>query len=265
MWVRYRQVLLVFALGAVCLWGAASTSWQKKFKDWTERDAQTVMTDSPWAKQIPMPASGRPGVVYIEPGANGAPPPSAALGNPSNTTTGNNMSAAANPGSAGPADPTGTHNFPNAPTASTASGSTGAPEPQAPITIVWASAAPVRLAVLKLRTKTPTDEEIENTTKLRPNYVIAVIGLPAPEGGSDPKALASSAFLSVKGRAPQVANDSTYRRIGNSDVYFFRFTRSSFPIAGTDQQVEFRMTMGKMEIRKRFDLKDMQYEGELAL
>ncbi len=265
---RFARLLLSFAAAAICLLAAATATWPNKdFKQWTDKDAQAIMTDSPWAKQMPMPAFGRPGVVYLEPGANGAPPPSASLGNPSNTTTGNNMSVAGNPGSAGPADPTGTHNLPNAPTVSSASGSTGAPVPLPPLTIIWASATPVRLAVLKLRmgANTPTDEEIQNANRVRPNYVIAVIGLPAPEGGSDPKALASRAFLTVKGKAPVAANDSTYRKIGNSDVYFFRFPRTSLPIAVSDQQVEFRMTMGKIEVKRRFDLKDMQFQGELTL
>ncbi len=268
MWVRCERVLLSFAIGAIGLFGAASATWQNKnFKDWTEKDAQAIVKESPWAKQMPMPAFGRPGVVYLEPGANGAPPPSASLGNSSNTTTGTNMTVAANPGSAGPADPTGAHNQPTAQTVSTASGSTGAPVALPPLTIIWASATPVRLAMLKLRRgpTNVTDEEIENANKQRPNYVIAVIGLPAPEGGSDPKALASRAFLAVKGKAPAVAFDSSYRRIGNSDVYFLRFAKSSLPLAVSDQQVEFRMTMGKIELRKRFDLKDMQYQGELAL
>ncbi len=99
------------------------------------------------------------------------------------------------------------------------------PNPQPPLTIIWASAAPVRLAVLKLHSEAnaPTDAEVENAMKERPNYVIAVVGLPAPEGGSDPKALASSAFLALKGKPPAAATDSSYRKVGNSDVYFFRF------------------------------------------
>lgn len=267
--VRPRRVLLLFALGAVCLFSAATSTWQNKnFKDWTDKDARAVVTDSPWSKQMAMPTFGRPDVVYLEPGANGAPPPSASLGNPANTTTGANMSVSGNPGSAHQNDPDVAHNnLPTGQTISTTSGSTGAPVVQPPITILWASATPVRLAMLKLRStgQTPTEEEIENVHKTRPNYVIAVIGLPAPEGGSDPKGLASSAFLTVRGKTAIAANDSTYRKIGNSDVYFFRFTRASLPIALSDQQVEFRMTMGKIELKKKFDLKDMQYEGELTL
>lgn len=258
---------LVFAC-TVALAGPGTSVWQNKdFKTWTVKDAQVIMTDSPWAKHIPMPASGRPGVTVIEPGSNGATAPSASLGNPSNSTTGTNMTVAGNAGSAGPADPNGLHTLSNTQTPSQVSPSAGAPEPQSGLTIIWASAAPPRLAVLKLRSagNEPTETQIENASALRPNYVIAVAGLPAPEGGSDPKELATQAFLVVHGKAPLVANDSSYRRIGNSDVYFFHFTRNSLPITVNDGQVEFRMKMGQMELKKKFDLKAMQYQGQLAL
>lgn len=266
--IERSALLLTFSFAGALVFGAGASVWQnKEFKKWTEKDAQTIMTDSPWAKQMPMPAYGRPGVVVMEPGQNGAPPPTASLGNPSNTTAGSNMSVAGNPGSAGPANPDGIHNLPTTQSQSGVAEPAPAPIPQPPLTIIWASATPVRLANLKLRSgaNAPTNGEIENAMKERPNYVIAVVGLPPPEGGSDPKALAGSAFLTVKGKPAVVANDSTYRKIGNSDVYFFRFVRTSLPIATSDQQVEFKMSLGNVEIKRRFDLKEMQYQGQLAL
>ncbi len=258
----------VFLAAGAALFGATAGIWQNKdFKDWTEKDAQSIMRDSPWAKQMPMPAIGRPGVTMIEPGSNGAAPPSAALGNPSNTTTGTNMTNSGYPGSAGPADPNGTHTMATAQSPSAVSPEAGAPTPQAPLTIIWASAIPVRLAVLKLRShdETPTDTQVANAQKERLNYVIAVVGLAAPDAGSDPKALASNAFLTVRGKRPLPANDSSYRRIGNSDVYFFRFTKASLPITLANQQVEFKMRMGQMDVKRKFELKEMQFEGTLAL
>lgn len=259
--------LVLMAVGAALL-AATMGVWQNKdFKDWTDKDAQSIMKDSPWAKQLAMPAAGRPGVTVIEPGSNGGAPPSAALGNPSNTTTGTNMTTSAYPGSQGPADPNGTHTLPATQSPSGVSAPVGAPTPQAPLTIIWASAVPVRLAVLKLRShdESPTDTQLANAEKERPNYVIAVVGLAAPDAGSDPKALASSAFLSVRGKPPAVANESNYRRIGNSDVYFFHFTRTSLPLTVADQQVEFKMRIGQMDVKRKFELKEMQFQGKLAL
>ena len=137
-----------------------------------------------------------------------------------------------------------------------------------PVSVIWASATPVRLAVLRIRSGPdgPTSTEIENAEKPRENYVIAVSGLPAP-GDADvvPRELAKNAWLRVKGKPPEFAGDSNYRKIGNADVYFFRFPKSKFPLDATDGDVEFRMKMGQIEIKKRFNLKSMQYSGQLAL
>jgi hypothetical protein len=262
-----RHVLASFACGMALL-AATNTSWQNKdFKSWTAEDARALMTDSPWAKRIPLPASGRPSVTVIEPGSNVTSPPAASLGNSSNTTSGANMSVPSIGGSNGAGDPDGMHNVSSTPTPSGVAANTGAPSPPSTVTIIWASATPVRLAVLKLRSATnpPSDSEITHASHVRPNYVIAVVGLPAPAGGSDPKALAEGAFLETKGKSPLQAADSDYRRIGNSDVYFFRFPRISLPLSPENREVEFKMSMGGIELKKKFALTEMQYKGQLAL
>jgi hypothetical protein len=253
---------------AMALLAASNDAWQSKdFKTWTADEAQALMVDSPWAKRIPLPASGRPSVTVIEPGSNVTSPPAASLGNPSNTTTGANMSMPSIGGSNGPADTNGSHNLSPTPTPSGIAPNLGAPSPPSTVTIIWASATPIRLAVLKLRSGSnpPTDVEISHASHERPNYVIAVIGLPPPEGGSDPKALAGRAFLETKGKPPLQAADSDYRRIGNSDVYFFRFQRTSLPLSAANHEVEFKMSMGTIELKKKFELAEMQYKGQLAL
>ncbi|MFL6451746.1 MAG: hypothetical protein ACJ746_29335 [Bryobacteraceae bacterium] len=255
------SALLAIALAL----GSPTTGWQNKnFEDWTIQDAQSVMTNSPWSKKIPMPAGGRPAMTVIEPGNNGAPPPSASLGNPANTTTGVNMTAAANPGSAGPAEGAGK----NLPTNTRPSGmapSVGAPEQPQSLTVVWASATPVRLAILKLRSGSnpPTETQVTNARKTNEFYVVAVSGLPVPD--FDPKSLSDKAFLTVKGRPEYKAAESSYRKIGTSDVYFFRFRRDGFPITAADKEVEFKVSAGSVEVKRKFSLRDMQYDGNLAL
>lgn len=258
-------VLCACAIGAVA---ASNAAWQTKdFKDWTQKDAQAVLTDSPWAKPLPMPAIGRPSVMVMEPGTNVASPPAASLGNPSNSTTGANMSMPSIGGANGPADKNGGHNVPTTPTPSAISPNTAAPAPPAALTVIWASATPVRLAVLKLHSgdNQPDDAQIAHATEERPHYVIAVVGLPAPDADSDPKGLAEDAYLQIGAKAPVRAIDSDYRRIGNSDVYFFRFTRAALPISASDGSVEFKMRMGKIAVKKKFELAQMQYKGQLAL
>lgn len=262
-----RCALLLSLTSAVILLSGSGSPWAAKdFKAWTRDDALSLMTDSPWAKPMPMPAIGRPSVMVMEPGSNVNSPPAASLGNPANTTSGANMSIPSIGGANGPAQSADTRS-PRAPTQSGISANTGAPEPPAVVTVIWASAAPVRLAVLKLRSaeNPPADAEISHALAPRSHYVIAVVGLPAPEPGSDPKALAVGAFLAVKGKPPLQAADSDYRKIGSSDVYFFRFERASLPLSAADHDVQFRTTIGRVQIKKKFDLGEMQYQGRLAL
>ena len=263
-----NRVFLVLACANLLATGATDQPWQKSFDSWTTKDAQLIMTDSPWAKQMPMPAAARPGIAVLEPGANGAPPPTASLGNAANTTTGTNMTVSANPGSAGPAEAGGLANtMPQGQTPSAVTPTAPAPEPHRPIGIVWASAIPVRLAVLKLQSgvNAPTEGEIERVSKPRENYVIAVIGLAPPDRDITTDGLAKNASLMVKGKPTVAAATCTYHKIGNSDVYFFRFPRTALPIADGDRQVEFKVVFGQAEIKHRFDLKSMQYKGQLAL
>jgi hypothetical protein len=262
-----RSWACLAALETTLLTGAAIAPWRdKQFNDWTPADARLIMRKSPWAKSTPMPAGGRSGLTVLENGDSDAPPPSAALGNPSNTTTGANMSVAGNPGSAGPADPSGTHELPTS-QASSSAAPAAAPYPESGLTVIWASATPVRLAVLKLRSgaSTPAQADVDRAIKPTRDYVIAVVGLPAPGAGSDAGALKNTAFLSLHGKTPLMAISSDYRKIGNADVYFFHFSKNALPVTVNDRQVEFRMTFGRMEVRKRFDLGEMQYQGQLAL
>jgi hypothetical protein len=253
------------ALLAVGFTLAASTAgWQsKKFEEWTVQDAQSVMNDSPWSKKLPMPAGGRPAMTVVESGNNGAPG-TAALGDPANATTGLNTSSAGNAGPGGSGDSSG-RGLPTSSRPSAMAPSTGAPEHVPPLTIVWASAAPVRLAILKLRSgpNAPTEEQIANAHKANDFYVIAVSGLPLSD--IDPQKLWNKAFLSVKGKPQEKAAESSYRKIGTSDVYFFRFRRDSFPIAASDKEVEFKVSVGSVEIKRKFPLHDMQFDGNLAL
>ncbi len=261
-----RLLAVVIGGGALMFGSTPAGIWTTKaFQSWTDKDAQQILSNSPWAKEMPMPISGRPGETYLESGTSVTSSPTGALGNSANTTTGSNMSVAA-VGSTGPAARNGPP-VPATQTPSLVSATTGAPSPEPLLKVIWASASPVRLAVLRLRShdNAPTDEQISKAQQEWPNYVIAVVGLPAPEANADAKALASGAFLRIHGRAPEVAMDSDYRKIGDSDVYFFRFPKAAFPVTIADHEVEFRMTMGKIEVKRKFDLSDMHYQGGLAL
>jgi hypothetical protein len=241
--------LAFVSAGTVLLGSAGAEFWDTKdAAAWTHQDSQRIVTHSPWAKEAAMPISQRPGTSYVDvdPAVSPSSPPMAELGNVPATGNG--------------ARPMGR-------TPSLGSAPVGAPEIQPHLRIIWASALPVRLAVLRLREPGTalTADQLAHVDKEWPNYVIAIVGLPAPEAGSNPKSLAGSAFLSVRGKPPLAAVDSDYRHIGDDDVYFFRFPKSAMPLTTADGDVTFKVTAGTMNLKQRFELSSMKFHGQLAL
>ncbi len=248
-----RAKLLALVGGAVVLLTASTPPavWNsKEFTAWTTEDAQQILNHSPWVKEWRTPASQRPGVVYVDadPAVNPAAPPTTEIGTSTGTTDRNGQP-------------------PSARTPSLNSNPVGAPVNQSALRIIWASARPIRMALLKVRSgkNPPTPEELARIENHWTTYLIAVVGLPAPEGGSDPKALAPNASLAIPGKPSVVATESDYRRIGNDDVYFFRFLKTALPLTSPEGTVEFKVKMDRMNITQKFDLAAMTYHGQLAL
>ncbi|HEX4231056.1 MAG TPA: hypothetical protein VHZ07_20435 [Bryobacteraceae bacterium] len=235
----------------------AATPWlTKDFKDWTERDASALVTDSPWARVMPLPSTDRPEQMVLEGSPDAGPQSSAALGNNSS----NSSITSANQGPEG-----GNPNRSPVLTPAALTQSTGAPAIEPTITIIWASALPVRLAELKLRTKEsqPTETQIQAAMKPREHYTIVVVGLPEPDNLAQVSALAPTASIASHRKAIPCST-SDFRKLGDRNIYIFRFPKT-VTFAPDDREVEFRVTLGRMQIRKKFELRDMTYRGKLAL
>jgi hypothetical protein len=141
------------------------------------------------------------------------------------------------------------------------------------VTVQWQSALPVRLAQAK------TDGATPDPSALKPldEYIVAVLGLP------------KSGFESQRSRddTDDVPNDAQladhlkvitvlsfgHERLSPTKVELnqgrdgraiFHFEKSE-PITAKDKFAEFRITGDRSEIRKKFALKDMEYEGKLEL
>jgi hypothetical protein len=143
--------------------------------------------------------------------------------------------------------------------------STGAPAIEPTVTVIWASALPVRLAELKLRTKggEPTETQIQATLKPREHYTIVVVGLPEPDNLAQVNALASTASIGSHGKTIPCST-SDFRKVGDRNIYIFRFPKTT-ALTPDDREVEFRVTLGRMQIKKKFELRDMMYQGKLTL
>jgi hypothetical protein len=151
--------------------------------------------------------------------------------------------------------------------------------------IRWMSAKPVRIAVLRKRfgNEWDTAEQAKRimAEKLE-YYTVAVLGLPgvrppraageaAPEGARGPggrgadaaqftERLQAATSIIRKGKSPMMPAEVKL----TSGAVVFLFSRE-VAITLDDKEIEFVTKLGPLEFRRKFRLKEMVYEGELAL
>lgn len=138
----------------------------------------------------------------------------------------------------------------------------------------WESAEPLRLA---RRGDWPTQYE-----KM---YVISVSGMPSmgarggqgrPGGGRegvDPDEMRQRMMsqlrefteLRRKGRDPIGPETIDAREGSGGRLLLFAFPQGAEPISVDEKEVEFRTRMGPLDLKSKFKLKDMLYQGRLAL
>jgi hypothetical protein len=224
----------------------AADPWKdKKPSDWTSKDAARVLKNSPWAKAASAEmdfsraggGSGGPGGPGGGPpggGMEGGPPPGGEMGGPPG-------------GEMGPMEQV----------------------------VRWESAAPVRAAAAKA--EDPNEAKIAELAK--DYYVISLSGGPMMPGGRPPqdgqsrpqpderrmeKRLLANTALNVKGQDPIAPEKVEVLESAEGMMTLLLFPRSR-EIRTEDKEVTFTMTMGQMLIKAKFQLKDMVFEGRLAL
>ena len=141
------------------------------------------------------------------------------------------------------------------------------------MTVQWESALPVRLAEAK------TNGGAVDPAAMKPlnEYVIAVVGLPksgfasrdttnSSADDSDDTSLADHLkVITVLSVGHERQNPTKVElNQGRDAADYFSFQKSE-PITMHDKDVEFRITADRMEIKRKFALKDMEYQGKLEL
>jgi hypothetical protein len=159
--------------------------------------------------------------------------------------------------------------------------------PAQKITICWETAMPVRAARMKAHfgDKLPAKGEPGYTLDLPQNvYIVSVSGLRMGGGrrgrggdsggegrGADPQRtsadrmkdqLMASTQLVRKGKDPIVPEDLKINATTN--VVLFQFPKKDM-ISEEDRDVEFVTKVGPIQIKQKFSLKDMHFNGKLEL
>jgi hypothetical protein len=251
---RRREMVRLAATASLAFWAesyalAASDFWDKKKpSEWTDQEKSELRTKSPWAKKVDAEMGGGGG------GSRGG------------GGGGQSVAPAANFGGA-----------------------------QAPsLEVVWLSAKPLQDAhPLALGAKLENHYVI-SVTGIPPQIINAVMmgrgggrgsrgggrdgaqspppsGPPSPPDAATPPAappdptagLKRGSTLTAKGKDPQ--NADVVMSMGNNTTILFGFAKEALPLTVADKEAEFDLKLGGLTAKVKFALKEMMYQGELAL
>lgn len=269
-----RRALFAALAAATPALAFAADPWTKPPSQWGEKDIQKILTDSPWAKTVSIPfgaapmgggGGGRGGRGGRGGGMGGAIPDASSSSSMGGEPLGGG------PGMGGP-------------------GGMGAgAAPSLSFHIRWQSATPIKAANIRARLGAEADSSPQAKAfveREEREYVIAVImpamrmpgaenrpGAPTPAeeavrkgpGAEAAERLKQSTWLAWKNHEPLHPASVNLPQAGQApNVVVFHFPKDH-PIELEDKEVEFYMRRGPMEVRKKFKLKDMVFEGKLAL
>ena len=216
---------------------AAAEIWASKpYTEWSDRDIQKILTDSPWARGVS---------ITLDYPRRMAPP-----------------------GASGIADRSVGMGLGQAPSRPPADGVVGPPE--AHLIVRWQSSGIIQQALVKRQYGADAATSPEAQKRLQPNsayYVIAIENLPAsfaPDGPDAKAALLAVTTLGAKDKAPIAAQDVLFVQKGDTAEARFLFRRDR-GFTAEDKQAEFATKFGKISVRAGFNLRSMLVRGRLEL
>lgn len=236
------------AIAAGRLYGYSSDFWNKKDpSQWSSQEIEQLTTKSPWAKEInasaPMdyPDRRNGGGGSNGGGSNGGPmsSPSPRIGGPLGIP---------GIGGGGPMGGGGRRQQPG-----------GYPVQSFKGTIRWESAQPMLDA---MKSKVP--DAFAN------HYVISVSGIPlsgsyrGSEDESDADRLKGVTFLSARGKR-DLQPGIVQQQASSSGSVLFGFSKEMLALSPDDKEVDFSTQFGRLNLKAKFNLKEMMYRGKLAV
>jgi hypothetical protein len=249
--MRWSAVLLAVLFGAAAV--QAADFWQKKkYPEWTQKEVHKMLSNSPWAQPVAIPLSG--GMSRGGGGGRGGR-------GGGNLPTAIDASDSMDTGGGGRRSPGGR-----------GGGSEGGgPPPTMEVTLVWQTALPVKQAVARARFGDEVEKSAEAQKMLgreETSYVVGIRGLPAFALRGDPAPLKDKFVLRIKGQPPIQAENISGERDGNRINLFVLFPKGrngGHVITLEDRDVEVFIPLERIEVKRKFRLKDMVYDGRLEL
>ena len=235
---------MALCLAGLLVAGAALAEdfWGKKeYMQWTDEEIKKVMTDSPWAKEVTITA-----------------PPSALRGQRAAqpTAEGDNVGGGGGGGGRGGRGGGG------------GGGGGGRTEALLKLTLSWRTALPLRKALVRSRLGAgavvpPEAQQLIDGKP--PEYVLVVSGVPTNMARAIQVEVAKRSTIRFGKKPPLEPKGVDMQAPGNSAEIIFAFPKTQEITADEDKEVEVILKLDMVEVKKKFNLKDMVYNGKLEL
>jgi hypothetical protein len=226
------------------LLAAAMPAWRTKpIAQWTEEDANQVLTDSPWAMKITAGVTRRQSEDERREGGDMGQPHG--IGYDGLDAKGGGQKAPSSIADLVTPDHGSTRSLPGITT----------------LGLRWESALPIRAAELKVHFVEPPTLDTEG-------YQIAVYGVPGNYFKGDPKSLGEplkkDAVLKREGKKDVKPSSAEVFQRENGPVVVYVFPLSA-EISNKDGRIVFEAQIGRIVISQPFDVAAMQFQGKLEI
>ena len=256
------RAIAIASLSAAALW--AADFWaSKSYTDWSAKEVDKLMTDSPWSRKVTV-LMGRPGCEFSGGGGGGFGRPGAGPGGGGGGGGGGGYGGGGGGGGGGgPAGGGGGRGGRGG------MGGSGMP-PAMTLFVRWFSAIPVKQAMVRARygdEVATARDAIDYLARQENFYVVTVAGLPGRLAGMvqrSPDALKESTLLKRKKKEPIHPEDIQTQAHQELANFFFMFPKTD-AITIDDKEVEFIMKTERFEVKRKFKLKNLIFNGELSL
>ncbi len=263
--MRKAILAIVAALTVAALF--AEDFWdKKKFTDWNDKETKKILNGSPWSQAVEVAMGGGGG--GMGGGGRGGRRGGGGGGGGMAGGGGDAGGGGGGEGIGGGGGAGGGGGF--------GGGGGGGEMPMTPSAIVhirWHSALPVRQAIAKMRfgNEAGTSPEAQKMLAREfDQYVVGIAGIPAMMLRGNPDQLKGAIQLRLKNKpAIAAANLTVAEKTPDNKlnvIVFFPREQDGKPLIElADTEVEFFAKVGPTELKRKFKLKDMVFDGKLEL
>ena len=277
---KFILLALLLLLGSAGI--RAADFWEKKeYKQWRPKDVHKMLTKSPWAQNVSLDPMRmrRGGFENIEGGPT--EDPSARRGDPDQSQGGGGGGGFGGGGASPPGSSVGSGGglgpSSGGPGGFSTGGGLGGRRPAARrgpppinVTVRWASALPVKQAIIRARYKGDFEESEQDKQLLNmkdEQYVVLLSGLPSRMARGLQRStdrIKQMTALHRKKKDP-IAAASVEVLPRDQFVEIFLFFPRDEAIALEDKDVELQTQVGPFKIKRKFRLKKMVFNDKLEL